>query len=151
MAKNGRTGRPKVEWSEKQWEAFDLFCRLTDKKNRVAVAMGHDVKTIDRLVRERHGTTFSRYLLQRFEDGNFTLLARQFEAAVGREPEVVDGVLIPGRPPSATMLIWLGKNRLGQTDKLAVDAKTQTRAIAKINITPIDPKADATPDGGKKR
>ena len=78
--------------------------------------MGNDEKTINRLVSERYGSSFSEFLHKRFEDGNFKLLAKQFEMAVGTEPRVVNKVLVPGRSPNKTMLIWLGKQRLDQVN-----------------------------------
>lgn len=117
--KKGHGGRSKIVWSEQQWHLFESMCLLTNKRHRIATAMGHDEKTVDRLVSERHGKTFSEFLEQRYEAGNMKILAKQYEGAVGVEPRVdpATSTLIPGRPPNPTIQIWVGKNRLGQRDK----------------------------------
>ena len=84
--RKGVGGRHKIAWSDLQWKAFESMCTLTNKKHRVARSMGNDEKTINRLVSERYGSSFSEFLHKRFEDGNFKLLAKQFEMAVGTDP-----------------------------------------------------------------
>lgn len=109
-SRKGVGGRPKIVWAEQQWQTFASMCILTDKRHRVAVAMGYDEKTIDRLVKERHGSSFSEYIEKRFTEGNFQLLATQFEAA---------------KSGDRTMLVWLGKNRLNQSERCEIKADLQ--------------------------
>ena len=117
VPRSERSGRPKIEWTQAQWKAFESMCILTDKRNRVAVAMGFAEQTINRLVKARYGVSFLEYINKRFNEGNFRLLAKQYEMAVGTDPIVQDGqVILKGRGPNKTMLIWLGKQRLQQTN-----------------------------------
>lgn len=110
-------GRKKVEWVEAQWKAFNSMCYITTSKQRVARAMGNDVKTIDRLVRAQYGMKFSDYIQKRFDEGNMKLLAKQYEVAMTGD---------------RTMLIWLGKNRLNQADK--TETKDMTDPILSITV-----------------
>lgn len=109
--KGGRrpgAGRKKVELSEGQWKALEAMCVLTDKKHRVARAIGHDEKTLSRIIKDKHGVDFSEFIHKRFEEGNFKLLSKQWDKAM-------EG--------NISMLIWLGKNRLGQRDMPELDDK----------------------------
>lgn len=112
-----RGGRKKIVWNEGQWNAFRSMCIVTNKRHRVAKAMGNDEKTINRIVKEKLGISFSEYIEKRFDEGNLKLLAKQYEVAMSGD---------------RTMLIWLGKNRLGQSDK--TEMKDTTETIEKIAV-----------------
>jgi hypothetical protein len=57
-------------------------------------------------------------------EGKSSLRRKQWEAASGREAKYDDkgNLVMPAREPNITMLIWLGKQMLGQKDQLQVDA-----------------------------
>lgn len=92
---------------------------------------------------------FRKELTEGREQGKSTLRRKQWEVAMGTpadpgQPATNDAPAIPPRPaipPSVTMLIFLGKQRLGQADKTetinanlnAVDQFLIARAQARKN------------------
>jgi hypothetical protein len=120
-ANGGAGGRKLTVWSEDQWKAFASMCLLTERRHRVAAAMGPDVKTIDGMVNRRMGCSFSEYIQKRFREGNFKILGKQYEVAMSGD---------------RTMLIWLGKNRLSQSDKIDTKDTTPTLPPGAIVIEP---------------
>ena len=68
----------------------------------VAASMGMDRNTLYKAFKRDHKIDFSAYLQEKRSSGNTILRAAQFKTAIGG---------------NVSMQIWLGKNRLDQTDK----------------------------------
>lgn len=97
-------GRPPIEWTAYEVEQFQKLCGIFCTKAEICSIMGiADHRTLDRLIADNMpetptwGEAFERYS----GTGRASLRRRQFEAAM-------DG--------NTTMLIFLGKNYLGQSD-----------------------------------
>ena len=106
-----KRGRPKyvIDWSLVD-ELLEADCEGTE----VAAYLGIAADTLyDRCVKE-NGVIFSAYLREKKAKGNTTLKQKQYETAM-------DG--------DKTMLIWLGKNRLNQRDKLDHDVSIQEYTV----------------------
>lgn len=69
---------------------------LESKGNKISI------KTIQRIIERELDMTFAEYKAYRHGGAKFKLAQKQFEVAMSGNP---------------SMLIWLGKNWLGQTDK----------------------------------
>lgn len=69
---------------------------------QVAAMLGISYDTLYKRCRRDHKTELSEYKRQKREQGNTLLHAAQYKQALAG---------------NTSMLIWLGKNRLGQTDK----------------------------------
>lgn len=93
-------GRPLIEID---WKKFDALCKIQCTLNEIASIFDCSIDTIENKVKEAHGITFSDYRAQKAEGGKASLRRMQWKSAE-------DG--------NTTMLIWLGKNILGQTDKV---------------------------------
>jgi AraC-like DNA-binding protein len=103
MAKN--MGRPKIEID---FEKVDALCAVfCNCQEIVSVLNSFDINcsydTVERRVKEKFGMTFAEYVEQKqMAFAKPKLRKAQFDCALGG---------------NATMLIWLGKQHLGQVDK----------------------------------
>lgn len=104
--KKKANGRPRVMWTKPDWEKFDLMCRVGVRQVDIAEAFGIDRDTVAAMVRREKGVGFSAYKDQKAGHGRAHLLAKQMELAMAGDK---------------TMLIWLGKNLCGQSDKSTID------------------------------
>lgn len=96
-------GRPKVDFD---WEQFDKLCKLPKQAlslQDIADIMDLGYVTIVRRVQETHGITLEEYRNKKQGALRKSILDWQMESA---------------KQGSAAVLIWLGKNYLGQEDPL---------------------------------
>jgi len=83
------------------WSVVDK-CLMTGSSGvQTAAFIGITDETLYNRCRKEHGVDFSIYLLKQKQKGNSLLLGKQYQVAMGG---------------NVTMLIWLGKQRIGQTD-----------------------------------
>jgi len=85
------------------WEKVDQMCAIQCTGEEIAGVLGVDYDTIASACKREHSCSFSEYIGQKKSPGKMSLRRKQYSAAM-------DG--------NATMLVWLGKNWLGQTDKI---------------------------------
>lgn len=96
--------RPRKTWTAAEVEQFPKLCAIFCTRKECAAVMGIDVKTLDKLIAENFPETptwedaFAYYSAP----GKASLRRAQFQMAL-------DG--------DKTMLIFLGKNYLGQSDQ----------------------------------
>lgn len=74
--------------------------------------------TIERAVERDHGMGFAEYRDKKSGTGKLSLRRKQFALALGG-PDGRGGFF----PPNVTMLIWLGKQYLGQADRAELTGK----------------------------
>ena len=107
-----KIGRPKLNIEPEKVEQLASFgCSNVE----IAAYMECDEGTI----RKR----FSENLTKGRESGKIRLRQAQMKLAIGQDAVFdKDGNMVrPFIPPNATMLIWMGKNVLGQSDRSDVD------------------------------
>lgn len=91
-------GRPKKEFDR---ETFEGLCEIQCPKHEICSVLRIDNNTLDRMISEEYNDTFSN-IYKRYSDGGKMSLRRwQREAA---------------KRGNATLLVWLGKQDLGQRD-----------------------------------
>jgi len=97
------------------WEKVDRLIEAGCSGHEIAPAIGVDSDTLySRCVHDK-GMTYSDYSAKLRSKGDGLLKAKQFQLAMSGNP---------------AMLVWLGKNRLGQTDKAHVEnTDTQPQTI----------------------
>ncbi len=100
--KKGEGGRHPVVWTTAQWSQFEHACRAGARAVDIAEMMGVDVNTIDAICQRERGQTFSAFRGKKKGWARAALAAKQIEMALAGD---------------RTMLVWLGKQFLGQTDK----------------------------------
>ena len=125
-ADRGRKGgRPRVEID---MELLAGLARIHCTREECATVLGVSEKTITRRLREETGEGFDRFYKKHGAEGRVSLRRAQFDLAIG-DPD-------NGIPPHPTMLIWLGKQWLGQRDTQAINlaAADGKRIVFKVAI-----------------
>ena len=96
--------RPRIEIN---WEEFDKLCGMLCTQEEIAAWFKCSVDTIDKALRREKRMGFTEYFKNKAVSGRMSLRRAQFELAV--------------KDKHPTMLIWLGKQHLDQTDKQAIE------------------------------
>lgn len=102
MAAGGRP-KKKIDWGE-----FDKLCALQATLEEIASWFTCSVDTIERAVEREKGMSFAEYFALKRGKGKVALRRKQYQVALEGNP---------------TMLIWLGKQYLDQTDKKEITGK----------------------------
>ena len=113
MASIEKTGRPTLEVD---WEVFDELCRIQCTKTEIAAVLKMSDDTLSRRIKEEFGVTFTELYKEKRQAGFASIRRKQFEVAMAGNGNV-------------GMLIWLGKNWLGQSDKIEETVKTELPSI----------------------
>ena len=101
-----RTGRPKKEIAKDQ---FEKLCGLQCTKDEIAGFFNCSPDTIENFCKKTYNATFSATYKEHSAQGKISLRRYQFKLA----------------EKSAAMAIFLGKNILGQTDRIEEDTNEQ--------------------------
>lgn len=83
------------------WEQVDKMCVIHCTGEEQAAILGISYDTLNRRCHSEHGLSFAEYFKQKSSGGKMSLRRKQYTTAM-------DG--------NTTMLVWLGKNWLGQSD-----------------------------------
>ena len=86
---------------------------------QIAGALGVHYDTLVNRFKEDNTSDFSKYLTTKKEKGNQLLHEKQWEVAMTGDK---------------TMLVWLGKQRLGQTERQQTDITTGGDKITKVEL-----------------
>lgn len=108
MAKRG----PKI--IQVDWEEFDKLCYMQCTLNEIAAWFECSADTIERRVAEEHGVKFADYYAEKKDKGKISLRRAQFQAATSG---------------NTALMIWLGKQYLGQADKQDIDLDSKNIKI----------------------
>ena len=100
-------GRPRKELDFKE---LDKLCAIHATRKEIADWFECSEDTIDRRCMENFGITFASYYEQKAVNGKMSLRRKQFESAMAG---------------NVTLMIWLGKQYLGQSDKQDVSQTIQ--------------------------
>lgn len=93
------TGRPRKTISKRQ---FEELCKIQCTEIEICSVLDVDDKTLSAWCEREYGASFSEIFRQKREGGKASLRRAQWLTAT--------------RDHNATMLIWLGKQRLGQRE-----------------------------------
>lgn len=106
------TGRPRIDID---WNLVGQLCEVGASALGIAGMIGCDEGTLRSRSLQEFEKSFSEWRAEKMEAGNGRLHSKQFQLAMEGNP---------------TMLVWLGKNRLGQSDKAEVKLTVDIPAIA---------------------
>jgi len=98
------------------WEQLDALI-VWASQVYCAEKLGINIDTLAARIKERTGLSFSEYKQQKKEPLRINLLKKQYDVAMAG---------------NVSMLIWLGKNELGQKDKLEHDASEEIKDGLKL-------------------
>jgi hypothetical protein len=105
-----KTGRPKANID---WKKVDGYLQAQCDGAAIAGLLGIHPDTLYKACEEAHKMTFSAYSQLKKSEGKELLRAKQFQIAMTGEK---------------TMLVWLGKQYLGQSDKTEVSTSLNMTA-----------------------
>jgi len=108
-------GRPRYEVDYKK---LDTMCAIQCTGEECAAILGVDYDTLNRALKRDGNTGFAEYYRIKGSKGKMSLRRRQYECAMAG---------------NSTMLVWLGKQWLKQSDKNQDD--DPNRAAPDLNIT----------------
>jgi hypothetical protein len=110
--------RPRIELDDMTFSGWDQLDALIIWSNGeyCAEQLNINYDTLNARIKERTGLSFSEYKEQKKEKLRINLRKKQYDVAMAG---------------NVSMLIWLGKNELGQTDKNEVE---QTNHNIEIKI-----------------
>lgn len=103
-------GRPQAKID---WAVVDMMLEAGCKGTEIAARLGIYNETLYDACKREHSTDFSAYSQQKRESGDALLREKQMELA---------------KTGNLGMLIWLGKQRLGQADKIETKNKHNVNA-----------------------
>jgi len=98
-------GRPRIEITNDEWQKIIGLIRIQCTAEEICGIYGFSEDTLSRRIAETdwlEASSFAELYKKHQHEGKASLRRAQWKAAT-------DG--------NATMLVWLGKNMLGQTDK----------------------------------
>jgi hypothetical protein len=117
--------RPIKELTEKDWQQLEKLCALHCTGEECAGVLGMDYDTLNKRIKETHGVGFSDYFTQKSSHGKASLRRRQFEMA----------------QKNAAMAIWLGKQWLGQSEKIETKSEiTGSKLVIDLGCNDIQEK-----------
>lgn len=96
-------GRPRIDVN---WEMVKKLCGIQCTQEEIAAVMGFSVDTLIRACEREKNIDFAEYYKKNSHIGAISLRRWQYKLA---------------ESGNATMLIWLGKQILGQSDKAEID------------------------------
>ena len=113
-------GRNKIIWTDNDYYKVEQMCVIQCTGEEVASVMGVDYDTLNRLLRDKYGMQFQEYYKTVAPNGRAALRRMQYKAA---------------EKGNVTMLIWLGKQYLGQTEKVENNNMERVTIVNDINPT----------------
>lgn len=142
IAESKKRGRPPVEWDAGDIAKFKELCAIFCTRDEISAVFGVSHKTLNRLIDENLRAEIAPDTTTpiSFEDA-FEVYSAAGRASLRRQQykKALEG--------NTTMLIWLGKQHLGQDDRtVVVEQKTEeatplddiTRRLADIRNSPED-------------
>lgn len=123
-----KMARPEIKID---WETVSKLCGLHCTGEEIAGFLEVSYDTLERACKRENKLSFAEYYGQKSAQGNISLRRKQHEVAMAGNPR---------------MLIWLGKQYLGQTDKqemdlngqLGIEAKTMAEIIQDLSENDYD-------------
>ncbi len=110
------TGRPRkiIDWT-----AVDKLCGMFATEHEIASWCGCSVDTLARACKSEKGLAFAEYYEQKNAKGRISLRRKQIQLAL---------------KGNVVMLIWMGKQHLGQRDRTALSGDEGKREPIPIRI-----------------
>lgn len=121
-------GRPRADVDLSKLPAL---CRIQCTAEECASVLGITIDTLDNRLQEVYGCNFSTFYKKHSGGGKCSLRRLQWKAA---------------REGNTTMLVWLGKQWLGQTDKIVHADEEASAQPVQVVVSVVDasvPRADA--------
>lgn len=134
-------GRPKVQWSDEEYKIFENLCAIHCTFPEIEGAFKLDGETINRLLRERYGGTFSEIFPRFAAVGKVSLRRTIFKMGTRKHD------------PDFRAAKWLSIQHLGMTEKVAQKIEVEDRRVVTVNLSWADEESpgNRTPDRDAKK
>ena len=109
-----KMGRPRIEID---YQSAEKLASLHCTGEEIAAFLGVDYKTLERAIRRDLKLTFGEWYKRHSAKGKVSLRRKQFEVAMSG---------------NATMLVWMGKQVLEQSDKTEEKIDSSAEILKKI-------------------
>jgi len=106
------------------WEIVDRLCSVQCTMEEVAIVVNVDEETIDRHCKKQNKMSFAEYYRTKKQGGKASLRRAQWIAAE--------------QDRNTAMLIWLGKQYLGQSEKTEIIIDSKRDYVNKLLISLTD-------------
>ena len=117
VSHSNKTGRPLKVLTKTEWNTVEKLCELQCTLIEIASALGIHSETLSRCIKDEYELTFSSYFAQKATGGKIALRRAQFKSATSG---------------SIPMMIFLGKNYLGQADQQNIVADVKLNGFEVI-------------------
>lgn len=124
LSPGSKDGRPLHALTEKEWNLIQNACKIQCTGDEVAALVGIEYDLLADIIKRTHGVTFPEYFKKYAAEGRASLRRKQFQSAIEKD--------------NVTMQIWLGKQYLGQTDRLPEDEGDNVAQPINITFMPYD-------------
>lgn len=123
-------GRPRKNMEDPVFTAWDQLDQLIiwSTQEYCAEKLGISVDTLTRRINEKFGIGFAEYKRQRQEPMRINLLKKQYDTAMNG---------------NVAMLIWLGKQHLGQSEKLETKNDHKIAEGSSIEVSFVETETEA--------
>jgi hypothetical protein len=116
---NGQSGRPHVDID---WAAFNTLCAVACTREEIAAYFKCSIPTIERAVLREHGMRYGEYYAQHASHMTAALRRKQIQLALNG---------------NVTMLIWLGKQYLGQSEQQKTEVSGPGGSPIEVNVANV--------------
>ena len=110
-----KVGRPPKEFDQKN---FESLCQIQCTEEEICQFFSCSEKTLNKWCREKYGANFSQVFREKRGVGKISLRRAQYQAALNG---------------NASLLIWLGKQYLGQTENPAALQDDTQKVLDKLD------------------
>lgn len=121
-----RMGRPRIEFGPAEWQQLDAMAQIHCTRDEMAGVLGVSADTLEARIREEFDQTFAAWFERASAGGKASLRRMQWKKAK-------DG--------NVAMMIWLGKQYLGQRDQVVQGGDPNAPLISRVEWHVVDPKA----------
>ena len=110
-----KVGRPPKEFDQKN---FESLCQIQCTEEEICQFFSCSEKTLNKWCREKYGANFSQVFRDKRGVGKISLRRAQFQAAING---------------NASLLIWLGKQYLGQSESAGTEEKKEIEDLTPVS------------------
>lgn len=114
-------------------QEFEDLCSFQCTEEEICLWFRCSVSTLDKWCKTTYNARFNEIFAQKRKLGLLSLRRKQFQVAIGGN----------GEKPNVTMLIFLGKNYLGQSDNVGIKSQIQIESVETLNKENITAVIDA--------
>ena len=110
-----KVGRPPKEFDQKN---FESLCQIQCTEEEICQFFSCSEKTLNKWCREKYCANFSQVFREKRGVGKISLRRAQYQAALNG---------------NASLLIWLGKQYLGQRENTGTDEKNEIEDLTPVS------------------